>query len=70
MKEFEFVGPPAEDGAADLSTACGRQLKPVIHAIVQSAVAAGWREEDVLLCLVDLAWEMYEQRRGEAELDP
>lgn len=66
MLEFEFAGPPAEEGAVDLLTACGCQMQPVIHAIVQSAVAAGWREEDVLLSLVDISWEMYEQRRGDA----
>lgn len=65
MAEFEFAGPPAEEGAVDLLTACGRQMQPVIHAIVQSAVAAGWREEDVLLSLVDISWEMYEQRRSD-----
>lgn len=65
MTEFVFAGPPAEEGAVDLLTACGRQLQPAIRAIVQGAVAAGWREEDVLLTLVELTWEMYEQRRGD-----
>ncbi|PDT37516.1 hypothetical protein CO656_24260 [Sinorhizobium sp. FG01] len=67
MTGFVFAGPPAEEGAVDLLTACGRQLQPVIQAIVQSAVAAGWCEEDVLLSLVDVAWDMYEQRRGDDE---
>jgi hypothetical protein len=69
MTEFVFAGPPAEEGDADPLTACGRELQPVIRAVVQSAVGAGWCEEDVLLSLVDLTWEMYEQRRGDAEAD-
>lgn len=65
MTELVFAGPPAEEDGVDLLAACGRQLQPAVHAIVQSAVAAGWREEDVLLSLVELTWEMYEQRRGD-----
>ncbi|WP_342364008.1 hypothetical protein [Terrarubrum flagellatum] len=42
---------------------CERQLRPLVHAIVQSAVAAGWSEKDVLLSLMELSWEMYEQGR-------
>ncbi|WP_026614365.1 hypothetical protein [Ensifer aridi] len=67
MAEFEFAGPPAAEGPVDILTECGHQLRPFVHAIVQSAVAAGWSQEDVLLSLVDLSWEMYEQRRGDAD---
>ncbi|MDW6025814.1 hypothetical protein SAZ10_29025 [Mesorhizobium sp. BAC0120] len=62
MASFEFGGPPTGDAALDLLTECEQQLLPVVHEIVQSAVAVGWNEEDVLLALVELSWNMYEKR--------
>jgi hypothetical protein len=62
MARFDFGSPPTGD-AQDLLTECERQLLPVVNEIVQSAVAAGWNKEDVLLALVDLSWELYEEHR-------
>ncbi|WP_265518691.1 hypothetical protein [Nitratireductor luteus] len=62
MVKFHFKGPPVGD-AADLSAECERQLLPVIREIVQSAEAAGWNRKDVLLVIVELAWEFYETGR-------
>jgi hypothetical protein len=62
MARFDFGGPPTGDAAHDLLTECEHQLLPAVHEIVQSAIAAGWNEEDVLLTLVELSWNMYEKR--------
>ncbi|TPL92504.1 hypothetical protein [Mesorhizobium sp. B2-3-12] len=63
MMIFNFKGPPAGDG--DISAECQDQLLPLVNEIVQAAVTAGWNEDDVLLAVVELAWDLYEQRRGE-----
>ncbi|PZV39956.1 hypothetical protein B5V02_02640 [Mesorhizobium kowhaii] len=63
--KFNFDGPPAGD-AVDMSAECQRQLLPLLREIVQAAVAAGWSEEDVLLGFVELAWDLYEKRRGDS----
>ncbi|MBM7043722.1 MULTISPECIES: hypothetical protein [Rhizobium] len=65
MVKFNFGEPPAGDAAADISTECQRQLLPLIDEIVRAAVAAGWNQKDVLLALVDLSWDLYEDRRGD-----
>jgi hypothetical protein len=64
VMKFDFDSPPSGD-AVDPSVECERQLRPLITEIVQSAVAAGWSADDVLLTLVELSWDMYEQRRGD-----
>ncbi|RUW43975.1 MULTISPECIES: hypothetical protein [unclassified Mesorhizobium] len=63
MMTFNFRGPPAGDG--DMSAECQEQLLPLINEIVQAAVAAGWNRDDVLLAFVELAWDLYEKRRGD-----
>ncbi|AZO53185.1 MAG: hypothetical protein EOS78_15910 [Mesorhizobium sp.] len=63
MMTFNFRGPPVGDG--DMSGACEDQLLPLIDEIVQAAVAAGWNRDDVLLAFVELAWDLYEKRRGD-----
>lgn len=65
MGKFDFDGPPAGDGTGDLATECERQLRPLILQIVQSAEAAGWSRKDVLLAIVELAWDLYEGRRAD-----
>lgn len=65
MVKFNFSEPPAGDAAVDISTECQRQLLPLIDEIVCTAVAAGWNQKDVLLALVDLSWDLYEDRRGD-----
>jgi hypothetical protein len=65
MMTFNFDGPPVGDAAADISAECQRQFQPLIREIVQAGVAVGWSEEDVLLALVELAWGLYEKRRGD-----
>ncbi|MFD1985804.1 hypothetical protein ACFSOZ_25490 [Mesorhizobium newzealandense] len=65
MVKFNFDGPPVGD-AVDMSAECQRQLLPLLREIVQAAVAAGWSEEDVLLGFVELAWDLYERRRGDS----
>jgi hypothetical protein len=65
MVKFNFDGPPLGD-AVDMSAECQRQLLPLLREIVQAAVAAGWSEEDVLLGFVELAWDLYEKRRGDS----
>ncbi|MBB3609426.1 hypothetical protein [Rhizobium sp. BK602] len=65
MVEFKFGEPPVGDAADDISTECQRQLQPIINQIVQAAVAAGWNQKDVLLALVETAWDLYEKRRGD-----
>jgi len=60
---FNFEGPPVGDG--DMSAQCQRQLQPLVHEIVQAAVAAGWNRDDVLLAFVELTWDLYEKRRGD-----
>lgn len=63
MVEFNFEKPSVGDAATDISTECKRQLLPLIHEIVGAAAAAGWNRKDVLLALVDLTWDLYEDRR-------
>ncbi|CAN7363685.1 hypothetical protein [Mesorhizobium sp. LjRoot246] len=65
--KFNFDGPPGDDADIDISAECQRQLLPLIREIVQAAVAAGWSEEDVLLGFVDLAWDLYENRRDDPQ---
>ncbi|UVK47148.1 hypothetical protein BPNPMPFG_002906 [Mesorhizobium sp. AR07] len=65
MVKFNFVGPPVGDAGIDISVECQSQLLPLIREIVQAAVAAGWGQEDVLLAFVELAWDLYENRRGD-----
>ncbi|MBB6413011.1 hypothetical protein [Mesorhizobium sangaii] len=65
MMEFNFDGPPVGD-AVDLAAECQSRLLPHIREIVRAAVAAGWDEEDVLLGFVELAWDLYEKRRGDS----
>lgn len=60
---FDFSGPPTGDAASDVLAECERQMRPVIHEIVQSAAVAGWNPDDVLLTLVEISWDMYENRR-------
>ncbi|MGX7874720.1 hypothetical protein ACVDG5_019910 [Mesorhizobium sp. ORM6] len=48
----------------DISAECQGQLLPLIREIVKEAVAAGWNQDDVLLAFVELAWDLYEKRRG------
>jgi hypothetical protein len=66
MVKFNFNGPPVGDADIDMSAECQRQLLPLLREIVQAAVAAGWSEEDVLLGFVELAWDLYEKRRGDS----
>ncbi|MEZ2221748.1 hypothetical protein [Rhizobium sp. RCC_161_2] len=65
MADFNFDEPPAADAAIDIATECQRQLRPLVHDILQAAVVAGWSQKDVLLALVDVAWDLYEDRRGD-----
>lgn len=64
MVRFDFDNPPTGDDGINLLAECERQLQPLIREIVDAAVAAGWRQEDVLLAMVELSWDMYERRRG------
>ncbi|MEI9419717.1 hypothetical protein O7A70_00785 [Mesorhizobium sp. Cs1299R1N1] len=61
MMIFNFEGP----GDGDMSPDCQDQLLPLINGIVQAAVAVGWNRDDVLLAVVELAWDLYENRRGD-----
>lgn len=62
---MEFCFESASTGDADsASSECDRQLRRLILEIVDSAAAVGWRPEDVLLSMVEISWEMYEDRRG------
>ena len=63
MMKINFDGPPVGDG--DISAECQGQLLPLVREIVQAAVAAGWNRDDVLLAFVELAWDLYEKRRGD-----
>ncbi|MBB3569054.1 hypothetical protein [Rhizobium sp. BK491] len=63
MVEFKFSEPP-QGSAEDLSSECQRQLQPIVSEIVQAATAAGWNQKDVLLAMVDVAWDLYEKGRG------
>ncbi|OJY63333.1 MULTISPECIES: hypothetical protein [unclassified Rhizobium] len=65
MVEFKFSEPPLGNGADDISGECQRQLQPIVSEIVQAAAAAGWNQKDVLLAIVDVAWDLYEKRRGD-----
>lgn len=65
MVEFNFNEPPAGDAAADISSECQRQLLPIVQEMVQAAVVAGWNQKDVLLALVDLGWDLYENHRDD-----
>jgi hypothetical protein len=59
MAKFKFAGPPEGDDA-DALAGCERQLRPLIQEIVQAAAAVGWNEQDVLLSLMELSWDLYE----------
>jgi len=63
MVALNFEKPPEGSVATDISAECKRQLLPLIDEIVQAAVAAGWNKNDVLLALVELTWDLYEDRR-------
>jgi hypothetical protein len=63
--KLKFDGPSVGEAAACTSADCQRQLLPLVGEIVRTAVAAGWSEEDVLLALVELAWDLHEKRRGD-----
>ncbi|WP_374190711.1 hypothetical protein [Rhizobium rhizogenes] len=63
--EFNFDEPSVGDAAADISIKCQRQLLPFVQEIAQAAVTAGWNQKDVLLAIVDLAWDLYEERRDD-----
>lgn len=63
MARFNFEEPSVGDG--DISAECQGQLLPLVREIVQAAVAAGWNQDDVLLAFVELAWDLYEKRRGD-----
>ncbi|GES41239.1 hypothetical protein RsS62_04910 [Rhizobium dioscoreae] len=65
MVEFKFSEPPVGNGADDISNECQRQLQPIVSEIVRAAAAAGWNQKDVLLAMVDVAWDLYEKRRGD-----
>jgi len=65
MVEFKFSEPPLGNGADDISGECQRQLQPIVNEIVRAAAAAGWNEKDVLLAMVDVAWDQYEKCRGD-----
>lgn len=60
MVEFNFDKPPVGAAAADITTEFQRQLLPLVNEIVRAAVAAGWNRKDVLLALVDVGWDLYE----------
>ena len=62
---IDFDSPPAGNGDVNLLAECERQLLPLVRGIVDAAVAAGWSQEDVLLAMVELSWDMYEKRRGD-----
>lgn len=64
MVEFKFSEPP-QGSADDLSGECQRQLQPIVSEIVQAAAAAGWNQEDVLLAMADVAWDLYEKHRSD-----
>ncbi|MCA0049753.1 hypothetical protein LB577_22850 [Mesorhizobium sp. B283B1A] len=59
--KFNFEGPPMGRPGIDVSA----QLRPLIREIVQEAAAAGWDQDDVLLTVVEVAWDLYEQRRDD-----
>ncbi|AYG62318.1 hypothetical protein QD460_04535 [Rhizobium jaguaris] len=65
MVEIRFGEPPHGEGVDDISSECQRQLHPIVNEIVRSAVAAGWNQKDVLLGLVEVAWDLYEKRQGD-----
>lgn len=67
MVEFKFSEPPRGNGSEDISKECQRQLQPILGEIVRVAMAAGWKQEDVLLAMVDVAWDLYEERRSDLE---
>jgi hypothetical protein len=62
MFNLVFAGPPESDDDNEFLVACENQLRPLVEEIVQAAVTAGWRRDDVLLRLVDVSWALYEQR--------
>ncbi|MGZ9719546.1 hypothetical protein [Rhizobium miluonense] len=65
MVEFKFSDPPLGNGTDEISSECQRQLLPIVNEIVRAAAAAGWNEKDVLLAMADVAWDLYEKRRGD-----
>ncbi len=64
--ELNFPPAPPSEDADDLARECRGCLQPIIREVVQIAVAAGWSERDVLLAMTDIAWELYEERRGDS----
>lgn len=65
MVEFKFGKPPLGNSANDIAGECQRQLQPIVDEILRAAVAAGWDQKDVLLAMADVAWDLYEKRRGD-----
>lgn len=65
MIKFNFDGPSVDNADAGLSAECQGQLLHFIDEIVRQATASGWKEDDVLLALVEVAWDRYEKRRGD-----
>lgn len=63
MKKISFGSATTGDTDAAPSE-FDRQLRESILKIVESATAAGWRPEDVLLSMVEISWEMYEEHRS------
>jgi hypothetical protein len=63
MEKISF-GSGSTGGIDAAPTECDRQLREAILKIVESATAAGWRPEDVLLSVVEISWEMYEEHRS------
>jgi hypothetical protein len=61
--EFYFERPSTGDAKA-ASSECDLQLRQLIRKIVDSTAAVGWRPEDVLLSMVEISWELYEDSRS------
>jgi hypothetical protein len=61
--EFYFERPSTSDAKA-ASSECDLQLRQMILKIVDSTAAVGWRPEDVLLSMVEISWELYEDSRS------
>ncbi|MCR4265852.1 hypothetical protein [Nitratireductor sp. ZSWI3] len=69
MRVFSFDKPPVGDDDSELIAKCERQLRPIVLEIVRSALATGWSREDILLSLVEVSWDLYEQGRDSADTD-
>ncbi|MFK0165093.1 hypothetical protein [Rhizobium sp. NPDC090279] len=65
MVEIKFSEPSLGNCADDIAIECQRQLQPIVDEIIRAAVAAGWNQKDVLLAMVDVAWDLYEKRRDD-----